>query len=344
MQRLLLFITLTTLIYQTARGACALKTEFEQKGLAATVATLQKAKEQRSSQEKKAGYIVLDPLLPQDLPGEIHELIRAYCREYIDYLQIAYQPIDQGILKLSAEELTSRLEKSHLISHHSESSTDFFARKRTTQCIRKYANDIILKENDGKFTLENPAPKQTIELSETFFPTCPTAITNGPCDTVIFCSCDIIQIRNNKGLVLAELRIRAPSGNVTSVFTLDDGSFVIEVVDVKDIMKRIVYVWQPNISCLHNMSLQQLYDLKLLLNYIQKCHSTSYIYNNEERNLRKVVTLNPMYFKIYFELSEELQDKISNWFNIVVEREETLATQETALPRKPSICDSCCIQ
>jgi len=94
MQRLLLFITLTIFSYQTTQAARALKSEFEQKGLDATVATLQKAKEQQSSQGKKGISLCADDEVFQPyFPKAIQGIIRAYTMNPLDFVTALYRQL-----------------------------------------------------------------------------------------------------------------------------------------------------------------------------------------------------------------------------------------------------------
>jgi len=317
----LLFIALATVSYQTAYSACAAQQSTVLQVMPSTKA--------------KAPYREKDPLLPPCLPGELHELIRAYCREYIDYPQVAYQLVDTSCLKLDADDLKNRLRQSPNFSDFCSHNEPIY------KCERQYHNGIILRDVNGNITLKNHPKNKQINLFDDCF-IMPDAVCSGPHDTIImgFIKPNIIQIRNNRLMILTELTIQDPYQDLRQITALDDGSIIIKTSSVHNKRTETFYAWRPNIDCLDNMSFQQLHDLQQLLQYLQKhpmlkndpCHNS-------------LPTLHPKYLEKYRALSKELQDKIRNWFNFKnVIAENIPVPQRSELSSEASSCNCCCIQ
>jgi len=163
MKRLLIFIALTTLSYQTARGACALKTELKQKG---TSAEWQQEKEKVAEQKQensKAAYLTKDPALPQEFPRELHHLIKQYYVDPTDYFYAVYEEIidDKLLFDFGSPEYIANAAKlsgqpSHIKSQEIECGSKYSTPTRHNTGTIICNNGITLKIADGIVKVINP--------------------------------------------------------------------------------------------------------------------------------------------------------------------------------------------
>ena len=361
MKRLLLLITLTALSYQTAQAACQPKTDIEPKQNAAALlrqgyegqAHAQKAEFEPADVKASSGAKALaemtnkqigksacnrDPLLPQGLPGELHELIRAYHRNNYDFFSVLYYapvPLESLALDTLAQNaIEAKLTNSMVKSDDSHRLRCYAG--NTTQRTTHFNNGIVLKGDmaEAYVTLTIPGQQQSLQLksSDIYYA---TRIFSIAIDTnnIILSNADgsALFIQTPDGLPLCKM----PTPDfITAVAILANGSIVgKQSQDKKNI------IWKHDSKLLHNLTLEELEGLKQLLVTIQQ-QCTMVVQGNGTapeyvrrfgRDRIEVRQITSLQMKIFQQLPQPIQEKIGRFFNCdIVEKKIKIPSSASA--------------
>lgn len=302
----------------TARRSPSEAWDREKKSAASVVAVVNKA--------KKADFTSRDPLLPQDLPGELHELIRAYCRNNYDFIPIVYlAPVALETLALNKDDIEAQLKNSMVKQDNTRQLRRYCYGGDNTSRTTVFNNQMVLKGSLGELNIPGPL---TLEQSNQEPITLPmncteqiSSVAMHPLhDIILFGSgegCGI-SITTKTGLPICGL----PHGAIIAVTILDAGSIIAQQQDQK------IVVWQQNSQPLHNFTLEKLESLKQLLETIQR-QSTTCIFSKEQRpdyikrgNYLRVRIITPLQMQFFKNLPEALQEKICRFFECDIVTEE----------------------
>jgi len=149
MKRLLIFIALTTLSYQTAQAACALKSEFENKNSAAA----DKAKEAMSKEVRVPMLRATDKALAEYFVPEIQSIIRAYALNPLDFVTVLYRQQSIKMEEAAINELGIQPDGTIIIQVIPRGDIrvhDSTGRKLTVKQIpHRHRNDVSVVQKNG---------------------------------------------------------------------------------------------------------------------------------------------------------------------------------------------------